>query len=338
MSPTKLDAVPGSLFQHPAWLDWKESQGWRQLDTGLGFCLLVREIVGIGTVAYCAAPHILPGAYLRSIDERGRILEDLSLRVEPFLPPGCAFLRWDLMTAAWTDEEGNRLEDRLQELRMNASTRWRRFRKAPNEKTCTDTMVVDLAGGASAIAPRLDERTRYSIRLAARRGTEVTRTGEEGLGDFQALFDQTARRQGFPAQSKETFERLFEYGRRYGLALDLYLARSNGEPAAAAIFARHRGSAWYLFAASSAAHREAAGPSAILYRALVDCAEAGCREMDLLGVAPPGCAGHPLAGLSRFKSGFGGRRISRAGAWDYLVDAEAYSDYARGGGLLALAR
>ncbi|HOX33709.1 MAG TPA: peptidoglycan bridge formation glycyltransferase FemA/FemB family protein [Spirochaetales bacterium] len=323
------EAVPSSLYRHPAWLAWKEGQGWRQLEAGLGFRLLLRDLGGLDSMAYGVAPRALLG----KPGEGGRALEELSLRASAALPADCAFLRWDLMTEAWTDGEGGRLEPRLQELRMNASTRHRPFRKGAGEHTCVDTMLVALGGGEAAILARLDEGTRYSIRLAARRGTEVERLGEAGLRGFQALHEETARRQGFAPRRPQAFERLFACARGLGLELELYLARSEGEAAAAAIFARNGGSAWYLFAASSAAHRGAAGPSAILYRALVDCAAAGDREMDLLGVAPPGSASHPLSALSRFKSGFGGRRAARAGTWDYIIEPEAYARYAQAEGL-----
>ena len=44
----------------------------------------------------------------------------------------------------------------------------------------------------------------------------------------------------------------------------------------------------------------------------------------LLGVAPEGARSHPLAGLSRFKASFGGARMRRAGAWDWVLDHDAY--------------
>lgn len=325
-----LEAVPASLFRHPAWLAWKETQGWRQRDTGLGFALLHRDLKGIGSMAYAASPHALPGVYLKAADDRGAILEDLSERLFPSLPTDCAFIRWDLMTSAWTDGTGRPIDIRLQEMRMNASTRCRRLRKAALENTCLDTMVVDLEGGESAIWARMDERTRYSVRLAARRGTLVERVGERGLARFYALHEKTAARQKLPLQPEARFRDLFRAARDHGLGLDLYMATTaKGEAAASAIVAQNRDSAWYLFAASSAEHRAAAGPSAILHRAMIDCSEAGIERMDLLGVGPAGVDDHPLSGLTMFKSGFGGRRMTRAGAWDYVVRPDDYARFAQ---------
>ena len=320
-----IDSVPSSLFRHEAWLSWKEGQGWKRLDTGLGFSLLTRPLGKEGSMAYEAGPHELPGVKLDDADARGFVLEELSQRVCHSLPSDCRFIRWDLMTEAWRDSEGQGLSRPLQELRMNASTRGRRLRKAAAELTCLDAMVVELSGGTEAIIGRMDQRTRYSLRLAERRRTQVEEAGEDGIGRFHALFCETALRQNLRLYPESVYRDLFRSAQRHGLDLRLYVATFKGKDAASAIVAVEGTEAWYLFAASAANLREAAGPSAILCRALLDAARAGCRRMDLLGVAPAGDRTHPLAGLTLFKSGFGGRRVTRAGAWDYVLCPREYA-------------
>jgi len=322
--------VPESLFLHPAWLAWKTTLGWSVIEADEGFVILHKTIGPSVSMAYALCPlSLLEGASELGDDlDYGAALERLSLRALPRLPGNCAFIRWDLEAPAWTDEDGAPLAVWLQELRMNASTRGRRLRKSSMEYRCPDTMVVDLSGGREAVLGRMDGRTRYSIRLADRRGTAVEQEGVEGLRDFHALHVETATRHGLAVYPESAFRDLFLASRAYGLSLKLYSARSEGECAASAIVARNEGEAWYLFAASSSDRRRAIGPSAILYRTLIDCAEAGDERMDLLGVGPEGKMDHPLARLTLFKSGFGGRRRLRAGAWDYVMDEEAHAAYA----------
>jgi lipid II:glycine glycyltransferase (peptidoglycan interpeptide bridge formation enzyme) len=50
----------------------------------------------------------------------------------------------------------------------------------------------------------------------------------------------------------------------------------------------------------------------------------GCTEYDLFGTAPNSNPGHPMHGLYRFKSGFGGKAFHRMGCWDYPIDIEKY--------------
>lgn len=53
----------------------------------------------------------------------------------------------------------------------------------------------------------------------------------------------------------------------------------------------------------------------------------GCSEYDMFGIAPAPDPGHPLYGLYRFKSGFGGEFFRTLGCWDYPIDQEQYSTF-----------
>jgi len=342
MSPNR---IPTALFRHPAWGDWKETQGWTRVEAGSGIgadapeLILSRRLGPGGSMAY--VPGAFPSGADRIPDDFGAVLEEHTLRLRSRLPADCVFLRWDIAAPPWTDLDGNPLPDRLQELRMNAATAERRLRKSAGESVCLDTMVVDLRGGAASVGALLDARTRYSVRLAARKGTVVRRGGAEDLGIFHSLYERTAARQDLKPYPESCFRALFAAAGRHAqdrarvrpLELDLYVAESGGRAAASAVIARIGTDAWYLFAASDAELRTAAGPSAILHRALSDSAAAGAVRMDLLGVAPPDLASHPLSKLTRFKRGFGGKRRRRAGAWDFVLDPVAYRGYSHAEGL-----
>jgi lipid II:glycine glycyltransferase (peptidoglycan interpeptide bridge formation enzyme) len=43
----------------------------------------------------------------------------------------------------------------------------------------------------------------------------------------------------------------------------------------------------------------------------------GCTVYDMFGIPPDTNPDHPMAGLYRFKTGFGGKIIHRPGSWDY---------------------
>jgi lipid II:glycine glycyltransferase (peptidoglycan interpeptide bridge formation enzyme) len=57
-------------------------------------------------------------------------------------------------------------------------------------------------------------------------------------------------------------------------------------------------------------------PYALQLKAMEDARLAGCAEYDLFGIPPADDPDHPMAGLYRFKTGFGGRIIHRSGSWD----------------------
>ena len=66
---------------------------------------------------------------------------------------------------------------------------------------------------------------------------------------------------------------------------------------------------------------------ALQWEAMNIAKEMGCTEYDMFGVAPASDPGHPLYGLYRFKSGFGGELFHSLGCWDYPFDLEKYKTF-----------
>ena len=55
--------------------------------------------------------------------------------------------------------------------------------------------------------------------------------------------------------------------------------------------------------------------------------EAGCISYDLGGIPPSDNPNHPMHGLYRVKTGFGGAIVHRAGCWDFPVRFVLYRFY-----------
>jgi lipid II:glycine glycyltransferase (peptidoglycan interpeptide bridge formation enzyme) len=66
---------------------------------------------------------------------------------------------------------------------------------------------------------------------------------------------------------------------------------------------------------------------ALQWKAMNIAKDIGCTEYDMFGVAPAPDPGHPLNGLYRFKSGFGGKLFHSLGCWDYPYIPEKYNVY-----------
>ena len=58
--------------------------------------------------------------------------------------------------------------------------------------------------------------------------------------------------------------------------------------------------------------------------------ENGCRYYDLFGIPPAPDAGHPMHGLYRFKTGFGGNILHRYGSYDVINKKLLYYAYRAG--------
>jgi lipid II:glycine glycyltransferase (peptidoglycan interpeptide bridge formation enzyme) len=170
----------------------------------------------------------------------------------------------------------------------------------------------------------MKNKCRYNIGLAERKGVTISRPGEQGLDAFYRLLEETARRDGIAVHGIEYYRGLFESARDYcpsagtpGQEIRLYLASHNGDALAAVMVLVRGKDAVYLYGASSNSRRNLMAPHALQWRAMLDAKECGCAQYDLFGIPPNEDPAHPMAGLYRFKTGFGGRIIHRPGCWDY---------------------
>jgi len=102
------------------------------------------------------------------------------------------------------------------------------------------------------------------------------------------------------------------------------VARHEGRALAAIITVFHGTEAIYLYGASSDEGRNLMPAYALQWEAIRAARDAGCRSYDLYGIPPSDDPGHPMAGLYRFKTGFGGEVRHYAGAWDYVYRPVAY--------------
>jgi lipid II:glycine glycyltransferase (peptidoglycan interpeptide bridge formation enzyme) len=179
----------------------------------------------------------------------------------------------------------------------------------------------------------MKSKWRYNARLAAKRGVAVREAGPEGLESFYSLLKVTGRRDGIAIHSPEYYRTLFSHCVHYAqaaetggrvLSLRCYIASHGGEDIAAVIVLFRDRSAVYLYGASSDRKRNLMAPYALQLRAMEDARAAGCAEYDLFGIPPDADPAHPMAGLYRFKTGFGGRIIHRPGSWDYPYKVLSY--------------
>jgi lipid II:glycine glycyltransferase (peptidoglycan interpeptide bridge formation enzyme) len=60
------------------------------------------------------------------------------------------------------------------------------------------------------------------------------------------------------------------------------------------------------------------------WQAMRDMREMGDRDYDLWGIPPGDDPDHPLAGLWQFKSGWQGRMVSYAGAYDLPISTQVW--------------
>ena len=271
--------------------------------------LVMRRRLGPGvSFAYVPWGPELPAGFPPGAAARTRALTELAQALRGFLPLSTAFIRFD---PPWYDE-GPPLPLERPLLRAAADI------QPP------DSVLVNLQGAEADILGAMKPKWRYNIRLAEKRGVTVRRADEAGLPVFYRLFQETGRRDRIAIHSAAYYETLFALSREYGPGepsrgadLRLYLAEHEGEALAAVIVLFRGPAAVYLYGASSDRKRNLMAPYALQWQAMRDAKAALCSEYDLFGIPPTEDPDHPMAGLYRFKTGFGGRIIHRPGSWDY---------------------
>jgi lipid II:glycine glycyltransferase (peptidoglycan interpeptide bridge formation enzyme) len=170
---------------------------------------------------------------------------------------------------------------------------------------------------------------RYNIGLAEKRNVSINtytvNDYEQGTSIFYRLLTETAERDGIAIHSIEYYRALFDECKKlvspipYSLlpTPHLYTAVHEGDTLAAIIVLFHGNEATYLYGASANIKRNLMAPYALQWKAMQDAQAKGCTVYDLFGIPPDDNPKHPMAGLYRFKTGFGGKIIHRLGSWDY---------------------
>lgn len=164
-------------------------------------------------------------------------------------------------------------------------------------------VIVPLLGGQEAVLARLHHKTRYNIRLAAKRGVEVRQGGRADLATFWRLLMITCARNGFAERQLSYFTEVWDALAPEG-RIEVHLASLDGQDLAAAILFLYGGKAVYAYGASADQQREVMAPYALQWAMIRRALEAGCTSYDMTGVPARRLEGAPGYGLYRFKRGF----------------------------------
>ncbi len=307
----------GHLLQTWAWGELKASYGWLPLRLAVeqdGSLLAGAQVLyrpaGPVSMAYVpkgpalADPSPEVAAALASaLHAASRRRRALYAKVEPEWPEG------EQRPHPWLAESG-----------------W-----APSAETVQPrrTIVIDVQGTEDDILARMKPKWRYNVRLAARRGVEVREAGAEELGTFYTLMVLTGQRDAFGIHTEAYYRRALELFGAEGRAT-LLIAWHEGQALAGLMPFAWNGQAWYMYGASSNDRRDLMPNHLLQWEAMRWARARGARQYDLWGIpdADDEAADEDLAGVGRFKAGFGGKVVRYIGAWDYAYQPS----------LLALAR
>ncbi len=275
----------------------------------------------------CAAD---PGAAPSCVDSYAVFLEEFAARCMEFLPRGTLCVRYDVPVDFSSCAERDAYVDSVKNLALADGMR---LRKSEVDIQPPDTTVVDLTRPLEAVLDGMKPKWRYNVRLAARKGVSVRalRAGEPEFDSyfdsFYRLFKETAERDGIAVHTRQYCRDLLECSaerrRADASAPDaaLYVAEHGGGRIAGIITLVSGREAVYLYGASGNEKRNLMPAYLLQWTAMQDAKGAGAERYDLYGMPPEDDEGHPMHGLYRFKTGFGGALVHRPGTFDVPVGA-----------------
>jgi lipid II:glycine glycyltransferase (peptidoglycan interpeptide bridge formation enzyme) len=312
-----VEANPGGgqFLQTRAWGEFKRRWGWtptywvaRAGARDVAVLFLRRRVAGFGDLWY--APK---GPAIASSDELVEVLADR----EP--------LRGAFLVKVEPEVEEPALDPRA----------WRAagLRKSPADvQMSRATIVVDLDRDEDALLASFKPKTRYNIRLAARRGVEVAAVPmtDANIDVMYSLMTATQDRAGFVLRGAAYFRQYWELQAASGQG-QLFFASWQGE-ILAGLYAIHLGDrAWYKDGGSTKLHSDLMAPHLLQWEVMRWLRQRAVKRYDLVAVPPSTqlTESHPLYGIYRFKSGFSDHITDFVGTWDLPLRPRAYAVWQR---------
>ena len=201
----------------------------------------------------------------------------------------------------------------------------RRLGNVPSDVTVQppQTIILDLRPSTDEILAAMKQKTRYNIRLAARKGVTVRQGTLADMPIFNALMRLTGQRDRFGVHAPEYYQAAYELFSPDRVAL--FIAQYEARPLAAIMVFRWGQTAAYLYGASGNEQRELMPNYAVQWAAIEWAKAQGCTRYDLWGIPDAPEAEleanfteqtDGLWGVYRFKRGFGGQMRRTVGAWE----------------------
>lgn len=197
------------------------------------------------------------------------------------------------------------------------------LKKSPMHLAAEHTVIINLAKSEDDILAGMRRQTRYEVRQATKRGIIVEKDDSEAIfREFHAVQAETARRQKFVPPSLKV---LLAEREAFAGNIMIYVAKTaEGEPIAYGLIIKNGREADYYEAASTPLNRKLPGAYALLWQAIKDLKKEGYERFNLWGIAPAGQPHHRYAGVTTFKTGFGGDIVEYVPAHDMVISQFGY--------------
>lgn len=197
------------------------------------------------------------------------------------------------------------------------------MKKSPMHLAAEHTVMIDLEKTEEDLLKEMRRQTRYEVRRADKFGIKVLSDSSKDMFlEFQKCQAETAKRQGFIPPNLKT---LLAEREAFKEDITIYKAvTADNEAIAYGLIIKNGLEGDYYEAASTPLNRKLPGAYALLWQVIKDLKREGYKRFNLWGIAPPGQPNHRYAGVTTFKTGFGGEIIEFVPAHDLVISKIKY--------------
>lgn len=202
------------------------------------------------------------------------------------------------------------------------------FREAPIHMHPELTWELDITPTEDEILKKMRKTTRYLIRQGLR-NNDIAVIESKNIADverFNDVYKDTVDRHHFVPFSIDYLKNEFSAFNPDEQIL-IFLGRYKGEVISSAMIIFWQGTGFYHQGASSLKYAKIPASYLLQWEAIKAAKKRGCGIYNFWGIAPNDDPGHPWAGLSLFKMGFGGYRKEYVKTQDLPLSAKYWFTY-----------
>lgn len=314
-----IDNTSVSFHQTWWWAHIKQKFGWEIISStfeGKEILVYVRKFARSFSLAYVPYPVV----HAQDAHDYFAKLAEFVQSVKHLLPKQCLCVRVD--TAIFSNHvlNHNEMENCIAAIHSHQSYKGQNVQPP-------DTVLINLEQSEEELLQAMKPKWRYNIKLASKKQLVVKESTGDDFEIFWNLYQETAKRDAIAIHQKEYYESVFQNPvSQQGTQplVKLWTAWFQEKPIAAIITVYYQKRATYLYGASSNEHRNLMAPYLLQWSAMQDAKRHGCEWYDLYGIPPDDNPEHPMAGLYRFKTGFGGEIRHYLGCIDFPMHRIPY--------------
>lgn len=347
----QVKAAGGWQPLYVVWSDKSDKSGWFVLPDGgcwtdkpdlldlsdlsditASAMVLRRSVIRGGFAAKLCLLYCPKGPNLdwNDVPLRQRVLNDLQALARE---QGAIFLKLDPDVVLGTGLPG--ADDAVTEPggeAVRADLALRGWRFSQDQLQFRNTVLIDVSPSEEDMLARMKQKTRYNIRLAAKKGVLLRVGTREDFSMLYRMYAETAARDGFIIREEPYYQTVWQiflqpstvFGQPSAQPL---IAEVEGEPVAAVFLFAFAGRAYYMYGMSQDAHREKMPTYLLQWEAMKWAKAHDCHIYDLWGAPDVFDESDSMWGVFRFKEGLGGSIVRTLGAWDFAPNPFWYALY-----------